>query len=340
MNSLERIQAAVDFHEVDRLPVIGQVFGHAAHRLGIRLRDYLQDGSLLAECQLKALDYYDYDAVFALMDVNVEAEAVGAGLAWREHQYAAVCNHPVHNRTDLDRLPIPDPYSAGRMPELLEAAHIMRDHVRDEKLVTGCVCGPMTLTSQLTGLEALLYCAADTPGRFAQLLDYATEIIGLFGGAQIDAGVHLPLVFDPAASPGVIPATFFREFELPRLKEIFSSFKARGACANWLHITGPIQDILEYFPEAGVDIANFDYCVSADDVIEALPGICLEGNIKPLDFSFGDEDTIQHQCRSLINKFAGRGGFILSSGCEVPLDARPELVNVLIHAAHQTGSAA
>jgi uroporphyrinogen decarboxylase len=40
MNSLERIAAAVKLEPVDRVPVIAQVFGHAARLAGIPLRRY------------------------------------------------------------------------------------------------------------------------------------------------------------------------------------------------------------------------------------------------------------------------------------------------------------
>ncbi len=53
-------------------------FWSCSHPCGVDLRDYVQNGELLARCQIKALERYDYDAVFALMDVGVETEAVGS----------------------------------------------------------------------------------------------------------------------------------------------------------------------------------------------------------------------------------------------------------------------
>ena len=55
MNSLERVVAAIRFEEPDRLPVIAQVFGHAAAVSGVALDAYVQDGELIARCQMKAL---------------------------------------------------------------------------------------------------------------------------------------------------------------------------------------------------------------------------------------------------------------------------------------------
>ena len=85
MNSLERVTAAINFQETDRTPVIAPVFGHAAHLANISLDRYLQDGELLARCQIEALKHYNYDAVFALMDVNVETEAMGSVLQFEQN---------------------------------------------------------------------------------------------------------------------------------------------------------------------------------------------------------------------------------------------------------------
>jgi uroporphyrinogen decarboxylase len=219
------------------------------------------------------------------------------------------------------------------MPELLKAAGILRREVGDEVLVVGCVSGPMTVAVQLLGTETALYLAIDHPERFALLLDFAAEVAIRFGTAQIEAGAHLPIVFDPCASPAFIPPQFFREFELPRLEKLFRALKAGGAIANWLHIAGPAVPILPYYPQCGVDIANFDYCVSPLDAQRAVPHTCLDGNIKPLSFVEATPEVIADASFRLLNIFASRGGFILSSGCEIPPEAKPENVAAMVSAA-------
>jgi uroporphyrinogen decarboxylase len=332
MNSKERIKAALDFEKPDRVPVIAQVFGHAAVLAGVSLRDYIRDGELLARCQLQALQHYDYDTVFALMDTNVETEAVGSILTYPRDQYPYVKSYVLSDAEKLDGLSVPDPTQAGRMPELLKAAKILRQEVGDHMLVIGCVLGPMTLAVQLLGAEATLYLATDHPEQFTRLLDFSTEVAIRFGTAQIEAGAHLPIVFDPSASPAVIPHQFFREFELPRLRKVFTALKEMGAIANWLHIAGPVLPILPFYPQCGVDIANFDYCVSAPDAQQAIPNTCLDGNIKSLSFVEATPDVIAEESSRLLNAFASRGGFILSSGCEIPLEAKPENVAAMVAA--------
>jgi uroporphyrinogen decarboxylase len=333
MNSIERIRAALGFEKPDRVPVIAQVFGHAAVLAGVSLRDYVRDGELLARCQIQALQRYGYDAVFALMDTSVETEAAGSILTYPRDQYPYVKSYALLDAENLEGLSAPDPQQAGRMPELLKAARILRREVGDNVLVVGCMLGPMTVAMQLLGAETALYLAIDHPERFARLLDFATEVAIRFGTAQIEAGAHLPVVFYTTASPAVIPHQFFREFEMPRLQKLFSALKEAGAAASWLHIAGPAGPILPLYPQCGVDIANFDYCVSPLEAQQAVPHTCLDGNIKPLSFVEATPEVIAEESSRLLNAFASRGGFILSSGCEIPPEAKPENVAAMVSAA-------
>jgi uroporphyrinogen decarboxylase len=335
MNSLDRIRATLSFGKPDRVPVIAQVFGHAAVLGDVSLGAYVRDGELLARCQLNALSYYGYDAVFALMDAGVETEAVGASLTYRADMYPFVEQYAITAAGDVNKLAVPNPKQSGRMPEILKAAQILRDELSDEVLIVGCVLGPMTLAMQLLGPEKTLFLAVDEPDLFADVLDFAVEVSAAFGLAQIEAGVHLPLVFDPSASPAVIPPQFFREFVLPRTKRLFSALKSGGSLANWLHIAGPAETIFPFYPEAGVEIANFDYCIDPIRARQILPRTCLNGNIKPLSFVEATSDDIAKESAGLLELFSLQSGLILSSGCEIPPESKPENVAAMVRATRQ-----
>ena len=333
MNSLQRIQAALRFEQTDRVPVVPQVFGHAAIITGRSLEEYVRNGEILARCQLQALARYGYDAVFALMDAGVETEAAGSQLTYRATLYPCVARYVLGDIGNLDRLAVPDPTRCGRMPELLKAAAILRNELREQTLVVGCVLGPMTLAMQLLGPEKALFLAVDEPVVFSKILDFAADVAIAFGLAQIAAGVHTPFVFDPSASPAVVPPQYFREFLLPRLTRIFSAFKAGGSIVNWLHIAGPTEKILPYYPEAGVELANLDYCVDPLHARRLLPALCFNGNLKPVFFVEASAQEIFAETTGLLKLIDEERGFILSSGCEIPPEARPELVAGMVRAA-------
>jgi uroporphyrinogen decarboxylase len=84
-----------------------------------------------------------------------------------------------------------------------------------------------------------------------------------------------------------------------------------------------------------VNIANFDYEVDPLDAQRALPQICLDGNIKPLAFVEATPDVVADEASKLMNLFAARGGFIMSSGCEIPPESRPENIAAMVAAARK-----
>jgi uroporphyrinogen decarboxylase len=332
MNSLDRIKAAIGFEASDRVPVIAQVFGHTAILAERNIRDYVQSGEVLAECQLRALERYGYDAVFGVTDTNVETEALGSEIVYRIEDYPYVRSHAFSKATNLETVAVPNPRRAGRMAEILRALKILRGELADEVLVVGCILGPMTLATQLCGMENALYFAVDDPEGFERLLDFSVRVVVEYGKAQIEAGAHLPMVFDPSASQAVVPPMFFKELLLPRIKKVFTALQAAGAIAGWLHVAGPITPVLPLFAQTGANIVNFDYCVDPTDVLSLLRSTCCNGNIKPLDFVEAGPEQIVSDSMRLVEMFSDRGGFILSSGCEIPPGAKAENIEALVSA--------
>jgi uroporphyrinogen decarboxylase len=335
VDSLERIRRTLAFQPCDRPPVIAQVFAHAALACGRSVDDYLSSGAVAAACQIEAHARYRYDAVFAVLDLTLEAEALGGELQWRQGLYPAVIRPPFAPDDDFLRATIPDPRTAGRLPMVLEMAANLRRACGDGALVIGLVQGPMTLAVQFLGMEKALYLAADHPDRFLELLDYTEAVGETFGLAQLDAGAHLVLVFEPAACPEVVPPGVFREMIGPRLAKLFAAFERAGAICNWLHVAGATAPILPRYSALGADIGCFDYCVEPRALLAALGDsrLCLGGNVKPLSFVTDGPADIEREAGHLLRLFDARGGFILSSGCEIPPEAREANVAALVRTA-------
>jgi uroporphyrinogen decarboxylase len=104
-----------------------------------------------------------------------------------------------------------------------------------------------------------------------------------------------------------------------------------------LHTAGAAESILPFYPLAGVDIANLDFSVDPERAMHALPHTCLDGNLKPLAFIYDSPDQIAAASARLLDLFDDRGGFILSSGCEIPPEARPENIMAMVRAARRGG---
>ncbi len=335
MDSVERIRRTIAFERCDRPPVIAQVFAHAALACGKTVDAYVSSAAVAAACQLEARAHYGHDAVFAVLDLTLEAEAIGGQVQRHAGLYPSVGRPPCAPDDDFTRLRVPDPAQAARLPMVLEMAKRLRAASGDEALVVGLVQGPATLAVQFLGIEKALWLAADEPERFLSLLDYGAAIATSFGLAQLAAGAHLVLVFEPAASTEVVPAGLFREMIAPRLARLFAAFAQAGAVGNWLHVAGQTAAILPRYAALGAHIGNFDYCVDPERLLDALGEgrLCLDGNVKPLAFVTGSPAEIERDADRLLRLFDRRGGFILSSGCEIPPESREANVAALVRAA-------
>jgi uroporphyrinogen decarboxylase len=100
-----------------------------------------------------------------------------------------------------------------------------------------------------------------------------------------------------------------------------AGLRAAGTLTTWLNIAGPTAPILPHYAGIGAAIATFDYYVEPAAARRLLPHTCLLGNLTSLDFLAPSPQALTAQARRLIAAFADRGGYILSSGCEIPPEA-------------------
>lgn len=60
--------------------------------------------------------------------------------------------------------------------------------------------------------------------------------------------------------------------------------------------------------------------------------MCIMGDVPAAKFVLGTPDEVYKYSTKLINEI-GPSGYILSSGCDVPFNAKPENVRAMISAA-------
>jgi uroporphyrinogen decarboxylase len=332
MKSIDRINASIRFERTDRVPVFPHLYGLAARLKNVPLKDYLNNGELLATCQLEAWKRFGYDAVAAFADNSLEAEALGSKLFYQDDAYPHIEKYALDHIGDWKHLTMVDPEKAGRMPVVLEACRILKHETGEQAAVVGTVLGPMTIAGQLLGIEKLIFSVVDHPKHLYHLLNFTTQVMLTFGKALLNAGAHVIQIFDPFSSCSVINRAVFKEYILPHLKTAFKEYKETANPICWLNITGQTKPILDLFPETGADVINIDYLVDLDFAMKKLPHLCINGNIKPFSFISDEPKDIQTKAKSLLRQTRLRGGFVLSPGCEIPLESKENNVNAMMKA--------
>jgi len=335
MNAIDRLKSTLRFEKTDRIPVFSHIYGFASLLNQIPLKDYLNSAELMAGCQLASWKRFGYDAIAVFADNSLEAEALGSMITYPDDAYPQIKKSCLKDARDWKYLALPDPAADGRMPVVLEACRTIKAAVGEEAAVVGTVQGPMTLAGQLVGIEKLIYFIVDQPLEFCKLLEFTTRVMLAFGKAFIEAGAHVIHIFDPSASCSVINRAVFNEYVLPQLTQAFKEFKDVADPICWLNITGQTEQILDLFPETGADLFNIDYLVPISSAMQKLPHQCINGNIKPFSFVSGDAQAIRREAGELLKETRARGGFILSPGCEIPLEAKVGNIEAMMEAVHR-----
>jgi uroporphyrinogen-III decarboxylase len=146
-----------------------------------------------------------------------------------------------------------------------------------------------------------------------------------------------PSVFFPLerGSAFYYPVRIFERFELPYLKKMVEAFAQQGFMSI-LHFDTDWTLNLPYLRELprGKSICQFDSTTDIFKAKEILCGhMCLMGDVPASLLTLGTPEEVTAYCEKLIDRVGKGGGFILSTGCECPVDAKFENVKTMIDTA-------
>jgi hypothetical protein len=140
-------------------------------------------------------------------------------------------------------------------------------------------------------------------------------------------------------SAGCISPKQFEEFALPEWQEMVEYFVGKGV-TPFLHLDSewtPFFPYLKSLP-ARKCVLNLD---GTSDIYKAKEVLgdhfCIMGDVPATLLRLGEPDEVDGYCRRLITEVGADGGFILSSGCTLPIDARPENVKAMLGSVHRYG---
>jgi uroporphyrinogen decarboxylase len=312
------------------------VLNHAARVAGVRIGDHNRDGRVMGQCHVQAYRRYGQDLITIFSDTAVIAEAMGTELHYLADDVPRVERPAVSDPDDLSRVVRARP-SDGRLPVYLEAIRTALAEVGEEVFVTCCVAAPFTTAACLRGTEQMARDLYRHRELAHQLLRASLEVCEEFIEAVIDTG-GVPIVVDPIATGSVLSERQFREYALPYLQELHAHISARGLPAM-LHICGQTSRILEAMLESGAALLSLDDISMAEARDRASDQVALMGNVRPAQTLLqGTPEEVRRESRELceIGRTC-RKGFVLGSGCEVPIDTPFRNVEVMMEAVREYG---
>ncbi len=338
MTSFERMEAALNFNECDRVPVFPIHHYSSAIVSGIKIGQYATNAETMARCLIAAAKFMQYDGVCAGSDVALEGEACGSIVHQPDNAPAHLVRPVILGHEDLDRLKVPDPEKAGRMPVVVQATRILRKEIGSQIYIASTVMGPMNVSGQLRGIENLMFDSIDYPEFFERLLDFSTEVSLRYAKKLIDAGADQIQAGEALCSPNFISPALYRKFILPRQQRWAKTLMEYGAKSTIIHVCGDITPILEDLGTTGATCIDVDSAVDMK-LAKEKAGIAVRGNINPSHVLLQGtkEDVIEAAKKVLMEAKAG-GGLILGTGCDVSPQTPLENIKALTTAAIQYGA--
>ena len=316
-----RYTQALNGQKPDRVPFLPAIYEHKAWFVGETPSKVSRDSHLLIGALTAEYERVRPDALTIGVDVyNVEAEAVGCKVTYYDdgdNSVPAISPQAAifHGPEDISSLTIPDPRKAGRMPMLIDVARTMARTLGKEIPLRGAVSGPFSLAAHLAGPQQLFLLTMMQPGIVRELLDFAAEVIKLYGSAFVEAGCGV-VMFDSYASSDLLPPEMYQELVLPPTRGIVDHFHEMGARDIPLIIGGNTTPLLDAYLDTG---ANNILCDAKADPQKFLEKCSAQKRAfrRNLDSAhFEDSTPAETKDRALKSLMASNGypGFILGTG--------------------------
>ncbi len=339
MTPRERMEAFGRNEPIDRIPCTCHLGEYGSRLIGVSVGAYLHSSDLMVSGARAVFREFRLDSVSVGPDLLGLPEALGSRLAFSDRERPQLAEPAVKSHGDLERINEVDPERDGRLPLYLEALERIDSAIgREVKVGTG-IGGPFTTAALLRGIDDFLRDLLIDPEFAHGLLERACASILRYMQAARVRGFSCS-IGEPLASRNVISPRHFRQFAKPYLTRICEWAKKESGKGPTLHICGDTRSIWPDMADTGAHFLSLDNTIDLREAKEAVGDrVGLTGNVPPIDVLMdGTPGEVAEAARACIRKaFDTPMGFVLTSGCTVPLDTPPANIRAMAEAARRFG---
>jgi len=270
------------------------------------------------------------DGMFFFMDLSVEASALGLPVRFPLDESPSVEFHPVKEMDDLARFTRNDILTDGRVAVYIETMRLMARYL--DVLKGGYVIGPFSLTGLLMGATEAAMATLMRPDLLHAVLQFSSGVISRYARALERAGADAIAILEPTAS--FLSPQQFREFSGRYIAEIIRTLHS----VPILHICGRTNALIEAMVETGAHGLSLGAPVDLSQAVKRVPeDVVLIGNLDPVRvLNQMTPNQVYRTATDLLEVMEPHPNFILSTGCDLPMDTPLENIHAMIDAARGT----
>jgi uroporphyrinogen decarboxylase len=304
------------------------VYEHAAFLIGRSPWEASRDAELLRRGHAAAFRLYRHTPVVVSIDIyNLEAEAYGAAVRQPVGCGVPAIVEPLCGSLEaLAQLDPFDPSRAGRVPMTIDAAARLAAEL-PEADVRVPMAGPMSLATNLMGVEPLLREVATRPEAVRDALMHLVEGQVGFCRAVVEAGLDVAF-FESAAAPPLLSPRQFRSVELPALGAMMEALGGIVGHPLPCVMGGDTAPILGALLETGTG-----YLINPIETDQAAfmrklgerTDVRVRINASPGIIAGGTREALRGEARRIAALAAGRENVCAGTGA-LPYETPPENV--------------
>ena len=292
---------------------------------GEKMHDALNNAAIQAKAVHEAAKRSDSAATVMLMDLSVEAEAFGAEITEAENSVPAVNGTLAEDLESVQKLIIPE-IGTKRTSIFIDAVREAKKLITDRPVIAG-TSAPFSLAARLMGITDIMLNCYDEPEAVELLTEKCTTFIINFIKEYKKAGANGVILAEPVS--GLLSPALEKEFSAPCIRKIVDEVSDDNFLVIYHNCGEGVTQMTESIFGNGCDAYHFGNASDMQTLLEKAPSDKLiMGNLDPVAlFKNGSVEDMSAAVYNILENCSKYDNFVLSSGCDIPVDAKWENID-------------
>ncbi len=274
---------------------------------------------------------FNPDAIFPLMDLSVEANAMGRYTVFPKEDSPTV----IKEYFEIAQLTMQKQINITfdtRLMGYVETLKLMSIGFPENMLKGAYVTGPYSLAGLMMGADDAAIATMMEPDKLNMLCEFATEKIQEYVRLLIGAGAQIICILEPSAV--MLGPDQFEQFSSRFVRHINNSCKYTDV-ATVYHTCGNTMHLIEKMVDSQVDAISLDSPkagVNLPEVAERVGDkVIIFGNINPTGHIFkSTPENVEKEVLELLRSMEHCPNFVLSTGCDLPQETPFENIDAFM----------